>query len=528
MTDVSVTVETIRARRESQGEEIHQTLAALPTMTYTQYLRLRSEGHMDRPALSFGEKIDSYTEMFARIDAARGALREKGVQPGQAVALLIDNSDTYIVWYLAVLEYGAIAVPLNTKLVAREVDYILRHSESKLVVAQTKFDELVASVCGTDNPIVVLNTDVWEESDTSSVDIPAPHKPAGFDEACALYYTSGTTGAPKGVVHTHGSQIASTLQCPPAWEYALDPLVALAVTPLFHIAAHTISLPVLALGGTLIVEPYRTDNVLRILADRKVTSFFAVPSILMMLVERAREQGMTFPEMRSVQFGAAPMPAHKLTDVQQLFPNAALLHGMGQTESSGTLVTLASEIAFERAGSVGLAMPGTTISIFNEKDEPAAPGEVGELVAQGPNVMQGYFKNEEATAFTLRGGWLHSGDLGYRDEDGLVFLVDRQKDMIIRGGENIYSTEVEDVLMAFPAVSQAAVVGKPDSLFGEIVCAFVILKASHADVTAEQIIDHCRVNLASFKVPAELHIEQELPMTATGKIRKNVLKDRFD
>lgn len=516
-------MDAIKVRRKEQGATVHSILDGLAPMTYTAFLSARSGGWTGRPALSFGETTMTYKEMFDAIDMARAALATHGAAAGDTIALLFDNSEAYVVWYLALLDLGAIAVPLNTKLVAREADYILGHCGAGLILYEDQFADLVQELSERRPELKTMAPKAGETTDTS-LDAAPSHRPASLEEPCAIYYTSGTTGVPKGVVHTHRSQIAATLQCPPAWEYELDPLVALAVTPLFHIAAHTIFLPVLALGGELIIQPYRTETAIQTLSDRKINSFFAVPSILMLLLEHAATENVVFPAMRSLQFGAAPMPGHKLRQVQELFPNAKLIHGMGQTESSGTLVTLASELAFDKAGSVGLAMPGTEVSIFDDKDRTMGVGEVGELVARGPNVMKEYFKDAEATASTMRGGWLHTGDLGYRDEDGFVFLVDRKKDMIIRGGENIYSIEIEDVLLSHPEVSLAAVLGKPDHLFGEVVCAFVVPRSGSGTDIKTELADHCRKNLAKYKIPEEFRVVDTMPMTATGKIRKEELK----
>ncbi len=348
--------------------------------------------------------------------------------------------------------------------------------------------------------------------------------PCVTDRPAALYYTSGTTGAPKGVVHTHRTLIAAALQCPDALEHEFDGLRALAVTPLFHIASHVIFLPVLSLGGMLLVDTYQTDDTIELIARHAINSFFAVPSILLMMTGRARELGCTLPGVRSLQFGAAPMPVSKLSQVRELFPNAVFVHAMGQTESCGLLVTLPGFLAFERAGSVGFAIAGVEIAIFDDADREVSPGIVGELVARGPNVMAGYFRNPEATADTLRSGWLHTGDLGHLDADGLVTLVDRKKDMIIRGGENIYSTEVEHVLMRHPDVAQAAVIGTPDPLFGERVTAFVVPKAEANPPTLDEIQAHCRTLLAGYKVPAELWVVELMPTTATGKVQKGGLR----
>jgi long-chain acyl-CoA synthetase len=242
------------------------------------------------------------------------------------------------------------------------------------------------------------------------------------------------------------------------------------------------------------------------------------------MANRARELGVVFPKVKVVQFGAAPMPMDKLGEVQALFPNAALIHGMGQTESCGTLVTLPGELAVLKIGSVGIAIPATQVAIFDDKDNEVPCNQVGELVGRSPSVMREYLNNPKASAETLRNNWLHTGDLGYMDEDGFVYLVDRKKDMIIRGGENVYSNEVEQVLSSHPALAEVAVVGGPDSIMGEKVCAFLVVKPDTARPDVETIKQHCLAQLAPYKVPVDIRFIEALPRNATGKILKPDLR----
>ncbi len=546
---VSAAIAAETTRRAGLAREITRVLAALHDITYTGFLRQRAAHWLQRTALVHGERSWTYAGMFAAIDDAAAQLTRAGVRAGTAVALLMDNSDHYVVWYLAMLQLRAVAVPLNNRMVAREVAFILGDAQVALVVSEAGYDALLreaapALACllvapdtgaglppedparrpratvaggssGSNGSGAGATRDAVGAEDTvvATVDLPA-----------ALYYTSGTTGAPKGVVHTHRSLIACTLQSPDALECVFDDLRALAVTPLFHIASHVIFLPVLSLGGTLVVDTYRTDDTIALIERHAINSFFAVPSILLMMTDRALALGRTLPGVRSLQFGAAPMPVSKLSQVRMLFPNAVFVHAMGQTESCGLLVTLPGFLAFERAGSVGFAMAGVEVAIFDDADREVPPGTVGELVARGPNVMARYFGNPEATAETLRSGWLHTGDLGMRDADGLVTLVDRKKDMIIRGGENIYSTEVEHALMRHPAIAQAAVIGTPDPLFGERVTAFVVPRPEANPPTPAELQAHCRTQLAGYKVPAEVWVVDMMPATATGKVQKGGLR----
>ncbi|MDF3072561.1 MAG: hypothetical protein K0S54_228 [Alphaproteobacteria bacterium] len=508
------------AKRAEIAREIEATLVALaPGTSYTRFLRQATAAVASQPALSDGETRLTYTQLFAHVDSAAATLQQLGIGPATPVAMLMDNSVRYAIWFFAALQLGAIAVPINNKLVEREIVYILRDSGAQLMIFDQPYAPLVDTVLvGTAIPKLPATLPSGAAQGNS---VPIADAP---DSAAAVYYTSGTTGAPKGVVHTHRSLIAGCLQASQAWGWTFGPPVAMAVTPMFHIASHTLFFPVLYRGGTLIITSFKVDEVLRQLDSEAITSFFGVPSILLIMARRARELGVTFPNVKVVQFGAAPMPMDKLGEVQALFPNAALVHGMGQTESCGTLVTLPGELALLKIGSVGIAIPATKVAIVDGNDDLLPPHEVGELVGNSPSVMREYLNNAKASAETLKHGWLHTGDLGYMDEDGFVFLVDRKKDMIIRGGENVYSNEVEQVLSSHPALSEVAVVGGPDPIMGEKVCAFLVVKSDATAPDAEEIKLHCRQQLAPYKIPVDIRFIDALPRNATGKVLKPNLR----
>ncbi|MEO8559377.1 MAG: AMP-binding protein, partial [Rhodospirillales bacterium] len=403
------------ARRKKAGEDILAKLERLdPHTTFLHFLRAATAAKLGQRALVDGARRHTYAELFAAIDAAAQVLQERGVKLGDAVAMLVDNSDRYVVWYFAVLQLGAMAVPINTKLVEREIAHIVRDSGARLIVLDAGYRSLVQQASG----LSAVASDL-PSAHSGVAPLPAPPLPAGvLDRPAAVYYTSGTTGMPKGVVHTHRTFIAGCLQAPMAWQFPRDKFVSLAVTPLFHIAAHTLFFPALAAGGILIIASFKPVEVFKLLKQEKVTSFFGVPSILLIMAQRARELGVYFPGVEVVQFGAAPMPMEKLNEVQALFPQAALIHGMGQTESCGTLVSLPGQLGLAKIGSVGIALPATEVAIFDEKDRPVAPNTVGELVGRSPSVMIEYLNRPDATAETMKGGWLHTGDLGYLDDDG--------------------------------------------------------------------------------------------------------------
>ncbi|MCC7288043.1 MAG: AMP-binding protein [Burkholderiaceae bacterium] len=491
-------------------------------ITYTAFLQRSASQRPDRTALVCGERSLTYAQTFDAIAARAGYLAQVcRIRAGERVALLMDNSELYQLWYLAVLAMGAVAVPINTRLTAREIDYQVRDANVRRILTQQKFDAVLG-------PLEVPRTDADAPLDASQQRFDIAAAGVRTDSPAAIYFTSGTTGHPKGVVHTHRSLIAGTVQGPSAWEYDAADAVTLAMTPLFHIANHTWFLPVLHVGGTMVVDTFRTESVLDLILSRGITHLFAVPTMLLMMIGQHAKQGGDFLQVRTVAFGAAPMPPEKLAEVQRLFPRAAMVHGMGQTESCGTIVTLPSALAFEKAGSVGIPIAGAEVRVAGSDGQDVAPKQVGELLARGPNVMSHYHGQPQATADTLAQGWLHTGDLGYLDEDGFLFLVDRKKDMIIRGGENVYSSEVENVLYMHPGVAQAAVVAARSALFGEEVFAFVVRRDPGGETPdGESLRAHCARHLADFKVPVEIAFLPAMPQTATGKIQKRVLRERL-
>jgi len=486
-------------------------------LSYTAFLHRTALRIPDKVAVICGDRELTYAQLFAVIDAYASALRSAhGITTGSRVALLLDNSEQYQAWYLAILSMGAVAVPLNTKLTAREIAFQVRDADARLAVSEPKFGEALSQV-----GVRWFDAGSVPVAKTAASPSSLPKVPHGAP--AAIYYTSGTTGNPKGVVQTHRSLIASTFQAAVAWEYNEPSAVTLAMTPLFHIANHAWFLPILSVGGTMVIDTFRTEPILELIVRRRITHLFAVPTMLLLMSHKHREMKQDLSHVKTVSFGAAAMPPEKLSEVKQMVPNAGLVHGMGQTESCGTIVTLPSNFAFEKAGSVGINIDGADVRVVDASDQDVAPGVVGELVTRGANVMREYLGHADATSRALAGGWLHTGDLGYLDEDGFLFLVDRKKDMIIRGGENIYSSEVENVLYMHSDVASVSVVGVKSELFGEEVVAFIVMR-DPTKVSAEVLREHCALNLAAFKVPSQFVFLDAMPQTATGKIQKHELR----
>jgi acyl-CoA synthetase (AMP-forming)/AMP-acid ligase II len=339
-----------------------------------------------------------------------------------------------------------------------------------------------------------------------------------------LIYTGGTTGRPKGVMLDHANLVATAAMIVD-WFEMTPAERCLLVLPLFHVNGIMVSVvsPLVAGGSTVIAPRFDPKTFWDLVEEVRPTFFSAVPTIYAMLTALPTDVRPDTSSLRAVVCGAAPMPAAAIRDFESRY-GVPIVEGYGQSE--GTVVTTVNPLrGLHKPGTVGLPLPGQQVRIVGSDDEPLPSGQVGEVTVRGPNVMRGYLGKPEETAHTLRGGWLHTGDLGRFDDDGYLVLVDRVKDMIIRGGENIYPKEIEDALYAHPSVLEAAVVGQPHPLFGEEPVAFVVLRTG---LTAEpdELVEHCKSLLAKFKVPRAVVIESNLPKTSIGKIAKPALRER--
>lgn len=495
--------------------------------SYPEYLLQRTNEFAKRAALVYQGKVWTYQGFAAAVNiAARNLISRNDIQAGDRVVLNLENSDAFVIAYLAILRAGCVAVPVNPKLTATELSYIVSDSGAMLYVhgdLQATAQTTLRSLFPVTMSWISISELTSEVHSTQTLPIVNPDIPA------VIFYTSGTTGQPKGVVHSHRTLIAGALQASHAWGYAKDGLTNLAVTPLFHVASHSWAYPTWAYGGTLVVDSYNTERVFDLIEKHQVSGFGCVPSMLLLMLRSEHKHDRNLRSVVNVRFGASPISIERLVEIQELFPNAKLYHGMGQTESCGTISVLPGDLALEKAGSTGLPLPGCEVRIVDGEGNDLPPSSHGEILARSPSVMLEYFGNPDATQDTLRNGWLHTGDIGYRDEDGLIYLVDRKKDMIIRGGENIYSIEIENVILMHESVDSCAVIGLPDAVMGEqigavIVCKDRHLEADHLSKVADEIKAWCLSRLAVFKVPERIFFLPSLPQTATGKIQKRQLR----
>jgi len=457
-------------------------------------------------------------------------LASLGIKKGDHVATLFLNGRDVLETYFALLKLGAVLVPLNVRMTAPEFEYLVEHSRSRHVIHGPQFKGVIEKIKGSlpqveawigcggaAGPGPDLNRLMREESDQDPlVDV------AEEDMACILY-TAGTTGKPKGVMLSHRNCLWAAINL------AQDSIFSsyfrvLLVFPLFHAAAFSLVNVSLYLGCTLVcMAEFNAKGVMDQMVKERISKMAFPPTVWNFILQLPDLDHYDTSSVESISSGAEVMPVETKYKLMGLFPHAKLGETYGMTETVATITTLDPRYVTEKRGCVGQAFTNMEIRVVDDAGQALPRGQVGEVVARGPNVMQGYFQNPAETAQALRDGWLHTGDLGRLDEEGFLYLVDRKKEMIISGGENIYPREVEEVLYTHPYISEAAVVGLADPIWGERVHAVVSVKAGRV-LTEEEVIDFCAQRLAGFKKPKSVEFMARLPRSPAGKVLKRLLK----
>jgi long-chain acyl-CoA synthetase len=475
---------------------------------------VRPASYDDRPCARDDHHDLTYAEFAAWIDIVAEQYAEHGVGPGSVVALMLPNRVELLVGIVAAWRLGAAATPINPVFTATEADYQITDADSVLVV------NAGPEAPNGGRPSIAV--DELRRTATRSVTLPAPSTTA--DDLALLIYTSGSTGKPKGVRLSHGNIGAMAAMMAEHLEIT-GADHCLLILPLFHVNAICISvLTPLSVGGQVtVLGRFQAQHFLAAIERHRPTYFSAVPTIYAHLVSQPGDVTADTSSVRFAICGAAPASKELLAATERRF-GFGLVEGYGLTE--GTCASTANPLHGERRlGTVGVALPGQTVAIMGPDGRLQPVGERGEVVIKGANVMQGYLDRPEATADALRDGWLHTGDVGILDDDGYLRLVDRIKDMIIRGGENIYPQEIESVLTRHPGVLEAAVVGAPHEVYGEVPVAFVATYPDHP-VPVEELLDLCRQHLTKIKVPVEITVLDELPKNPVGKTDKPALRSR--
>ena len=504
----------------------------------TQGLHRAVQQRPQQTATICGARRRDWQTVAQRVARLAGVLLAHGVQPGERVALLAHNSDDSVEAFLAAWWAGAVICPLNSRWSRAELLHGLRDVQPRLLLAGAAFVAAAQALVPKlpDLPTLLLG----EAADGPAADempcteallaasAPVPDARRGGDGLAAILYTGGTTGAPKGVMLSHANLWSAT-----AARLAQLPGTgtSLLATPLFHIAGVGRLVGQIVQGSTCVIETqFRPDSVLAAIAEHGVSEVMLVPSMLQMLLDAPGFDAARLAPLKRIVHGAAPMPRALLLRAMQALPQVefACAYGMTETAAAASLngpFTLASHAQHaDRLVSVGSASWGSELRIAGPAGAPLAAGQVGEICVRGASVMLGYWRQPDASAEVLRDGWMHTGDAGWMDESGHVHLVDRLKDMIISGGENVYSLEVESALMRHPDVALCAVVGVPDARWGEAVHAVVVARPGRAP-QAQALLAHCREHLAGFKCPKAITLAEALPLSPTGKILKNRLRE---
>ncbi len=490
-------------------------------------LQASADAHPDRAALRLGDLALSYADLDRAARCVATGLRARDVQPGDRVALLVPNVPEFTVAYFGILYAGATVVPINVLAAAPEVTYFLEDAEARLLIAHPLFAD--AARAGAEAAGVPLILAGGEGPDTvaalqQSEPADAVH-PTPADQTAVILYTSGTTGKPKGAELTHSNLFVNcAFVVPRLVPLDADDHVALATLPLFHSFGQTcIQNASIAAGGTFTLLPrFDPASAFEIMERDRVSLFAGVPTMYFALLHHEGGRDFDLSALRFCMTGGAPMPVEVLTAFERRF-GVPVLEGFGLSETS-PVASFNQPDKPRKPGSIGYPAWGVEMCIVDDGDRPLPDGERGEICIRGHNVMKGYWKRPDATKEALAHGWFHSGDVGYRDEDGCYWIVDRKKDMILRGGFNVYPREVEEVLYAHEAVLEAAVLGVPHESHGEEVKAVVALRAG-AVVTEQELIVYCKERLAAYKYPRLVELRDALPKGPTGKILKRELRD---
>jgi long-chain acyl-CoA synthetase len=496
-------------------------------------------------ALVYGEKRLTFLQLNDRVNRLANALIKQGLKKGDRIGILMKNSTYFIEFDFALPKIGAVRVPLNMRLSDQDHEYMLNDSEASTLIFEAEFTEIVART----RPNLKTVTEFIRVSNGKSGTAPAgmldyedfiagsseEEPPSHIDDndLHTIFYTSGTTGKPKGVMLTQKSWANVAVNLILDYGPVTEQDVLLNLQPLSHGAGFFV-LPFFMAGATNVLVPrFDAALILKTIEKEKVTVLKLVPTMLYQLMESEEKLYHDLSSLHSIIYGGSPIVVNKLIEAVKFF-GSKLVQLYGQAEAPMCISTLSKkdhiiegpELLTKRLSSAGQPLTNVEVKIVDDDGREVLDGDVGEVLVKGDHIMKGYWKKPDETAETLRNGWIHTGDLGFSDPNGYIFLVDRKRDVIISGGFNIYSREIEDTISLHPKVQDVAVVGVPDEKWGEAVKALIIPKAG-VELEKNEIIDFCRTRLASFKKPKTVEIVQSLPYNPYGKIQKSVIKERY-
>ncbi len=509
-------------------------------MQFTQGLHRAVQQRPEAIATVCGNRRHSYRELADRVARLAGAFQAHGIQRGDRVCILSLNSDRYLETYLALAWTGAVVNPANFRWSVPEVIYSIQDSACVALLVDDQFAPGVADIragCPSLREVIFSGDGACPEGmldfeQLISSHDPVPDTEAGNDDLFGIFYTGGTTGAPKGVMLSHRNLLSAGLAFL-AEGVLQENAVGLHAAPMFHLADMMLTTCLVLRGGTHVVLPaFAPDKALDLIEAERITDLLLVPAMIQVLVDFPATVQRDTSSVQHIMYGASPAAEALLLRTMKNIPTAQLYQVYGMTEMSAIITVMPPALhapearAQGKLRSAGRSALHVRAKIVGNDGIEVARGNVGEIIARGPGVMKGYLNKPEATSEAIRDGWMHTGDMGYMDDDGCIYVVDRKKDMIISGGENIYCAEVENAIATHPAVALSAVIGIPDPEMGEKVHAAVILKPA-STLTADELYAHCKIQIAGYKCPRSLAIVDALPTSGAGKILKTDLRKPF-
>lgn len=512
-------------------------------MNISQLLTKTARLFPDKPAIIHGNRQLTYAQFNARVNRLANALVRLGLKPGANAAILQHNfTETYESLF-ACFKCGLGAVPINFRLHPREFAFMIDHSESRAVILSPEFNDSILGVrdlIPNAPHLITLSGAGGELRDYESLLRDSPvefsDRDVSPDDLAWLFYTSGTTGMPKGAMLTHRNLLAMTMNfyTDVAPGFSPDDVI-LHAAPLSH-GSGLYGLANIGKGATNVIlasKSFDPELVFQTIEKYRITNMFVAPTMIKMLIDHPAVDRYDLSSLRSLNYGGAPMLVEDLKRaIAKLGPCLVQVYGQGESPMTISYLPHWAHQAdgnpeeVKRLGSAGFARTDVEVRIFDEADNELPAGQIGEIVTRSDLVMKGYWKNPEATASTLKNGWLHTGDVGHVDQNGYLFIMDRSKDMIISGGENIYPREIEEVLIRHPAVREVSVIGVPDPKWGEAIKAVVSLNPGMS-AGEQELIDFCRDHIASYKKPKSVDFVDELPKSNIGKLLKRELRDRY-
>ena len=502
-------------------------------VTFDKFLSLHAVTYPEKCALVFKEKRWLYRDLNARANRLANGLLDLGAKKGDRVGVLLHNGNEIAEAVFASARIGTVSISLNFRLAGREFEYILDNSDATILIYGQEFQDKVDAIRSNLKKIKhyirvgeneIKGGDYQYEQLLQTHSDSEPSRQIEMDDDSSLIYTSGTTGRPKGVVRTHQTNLWASLNTVIEMGYRFDD-VEMYMVPLFNVGFFNFFTPNIIAGGTVVViSQFEENEVLRLIETEQVTRMFMVPAMWNRLINVKNFFEYDLSSLRVGISGAESMPTSLKHQIKERFTDIEIWECYGLSEGGKTY--LRPDDCLRKFSSVGKAGLTDETRVVDENDEDVGIEKEGEVLFRGPSLMKEYYGNSEATAQALKGGWLHTGDIGKLDEDGFLYIVDRKKDMIISGGENIYPREIEDVLASHPKIFEVAVIGLPDPQWGESVMAVVVVKEGET-MEAQEVVEYCKSSLASYKKPRAVEFVDSLPRNPSGKVLKPELREKY-